>query len=143
MHQKPIALLQKQVIFSSEKHKNFYNEQIMAIVSSGKKVDCYVKPLLYLLSLCEDTRRNIDNLYDMENGTIKPEGLQGGWLTSSTKQLCQLAFNLFNGYTKDGRKSCSKEYTPYYLFANEWATYFVQAIQLRYPEYFRTRSVLK
>ena len=129
----------KQIIFKDEEHKGAFNKIIMDYMGKGKKVDCYVKPLFYLLTLSADTRRNFDSLFDIDKSCIKPDGVKGGWLTSSTKRLCQLSFNLFNGYTQDGRKKCSEEYSPYYMFANEWAPYFVQAIKLRYDSYFRTR----
>lgn len=128
----------KQILFRDNAHKEFYNQQIIGITEAGGTVDSYTKPLLYLLSLSEDTRRNFENLYNYRDG-IKQEGMMGGWMTSSTKRVVQLAFNLYNGYTKDGRTKCSQDFTPYYLFCDEWAPYFVQAIQLRYPEYFRTR----
>jgi hypothetical protein len=73
----------------------------------------------------------------MQSGSIKPEGLRGGWLTGTTKKICLLAYNLFNGRTQDGRTKVTDELTPYNLFATELALYFVQAINLRYPEYFK------
>ena len=86
-----------------------------------QKQDSYVKPLFYLLALSDDTRRNFDNLYNMESGSIKPEGLRGGWLTGTTKKICLLAYNLFNGRTQDGRTKVSDELAPYNLFATELA----------------------
>lgn len=127
-----------QVVFIDEEHKSFYNEKIMQYANSGRIPNCYIKSLFYLLASNADTRRNFNNLYDIENGEINPSKMKGGWLTSTTKKICQLAFNLYNGYTQDGRKKCSEEYAPYNLFSCEMAPYFVQAIQLRYPEHFRT-----
>ena len=130
--------MQAQVVFRDEEHKSFYNKKVMEYSKAGRVVDSYVKPLMYLLASNADTRRNFDNLFNMKNGEIKPEGLKSGWLTETTRRICQLGFNLFNGYTQDGRKKCSESFTPYYLFSCEYAPYFVQAVQLRYPEYFRT-----
>lgn len=130
--------MKKQIIFTSDEHKKFYNNKIMEYSQMGRTPDSYIKSLFYLLSMTEDTRRNFDNLYNVRSGEIIPNGLKGGWLTETTKRICQLGFNLYNGWSQEGRKKVSENYTPYYLFANEYAKYFVQAIQLRYPEYFRT-----
>ena len=132
--------MQKQVIFKNEAHKEFYNQKIMEYARMGRTPDSYVKPLLYLLSINDDTRRNFDNLYNMQSNSIKPEGLKGGWLTGTTKKICLLAFNLFNGRTQDGRIKVSDELTPYNLFATDCAQYFVQAVMLRYPSYFAKKE---
>ena len=132
--------MQKQVVFKDEEHKNFYNEKIIEYTKLGRTPDSYSKPLIYLLSLCDDTRRNFDNLYDMQRGSIKPEGLRGGWMTGTTKKICLLAFNLFNGRTQDGRTKVTDELTPYNLFATDCAQYFVQAVMLRYPSYFAKKE---
>lgn len=129
--------MQKQVIFRDEEHRSFYNQKIMEYTKMGRTPDSYVKPLFYLLALSDDTRRNFENLYSMKSGSIKAEGMKGGWLTGTTKKICLLAYNLFNGRTQDGRTKVSDELTPYNLFATDCAQYFVQAIKLRYPQYFK------
>ncbi|MBR3770722.1 MAG: hypothetical protein IKL07_00480 [Clostridium sp.] len=132
--------MQKQIIYKNEAHKDFYNKKIMEYAGMGRTPDSYVKPLFYLLAISDDTRRNFDNLYNMQSNSIKPEGLRGGWLTGSTKKICLLAYNLFNGRTQDGRTKVSDELTPYNLFATDCAQYFVQAIVLRYPSYFAKKE---
>ena len=132
--------MQKQVIFRDEEHRSFYNEKIIEYSKSGRTPDSYIKPLFYLLALSDDTRRNFDNLYSMKSGSIKVEGMKGGWLTGTTKKICLLAYNLFNGRTQDGRTKVSDELTPYNLFATDCAQYFVQAIMLRYPSYFAKKG---
>lgn len=129
--------MQKQVIFKNNEHKAFYLEKIMEYTKMKRTPDSYVKPLFYLLALSQDTRNNFDNLYDMQSGSIKLEGLRGGWLTGTTKKICLLAFNLYNGYSQDGRKKVSEELTPGNLFATDCAIYFGQAIKLRYQQYFK------
>ena len=128
--------MQKQVMFKDNEHKAFYQEKIMEYTKMGRTPDSYVKPLFYLLTLEDDTRRKFDMLYNMQSNSIKPEGLRGGWLTGSTKKICLLAYNLFNGRTQDGRTKVSDELAPYNLFATDCAPYLMQAIKLRYPSYF-------
>lgn len=132
--------MQKQVIFKNNEHKAFYQEKIMEYTKMKRIPDSYVKPLFYLLALSTDTRNNFDNLYDMQSGSIKLEGLRGGWMSGTTKKICLLAFNLYNGYSQDGRKKVSEELTPGNLFATDCAQYFMQAIQLRHAGYFRTKE---
>lgn len=104
-----------QVIFKDQEHKSFYNKKVMEYSGTGRVVDSYTKSLMYLPSSNSDTRRNFDNLFNIKNGEIKTEGMKGGWLTETTRRICRLAFNLFNGYTQDGRRKCSEDFTPYYL----------------------------
>lgn len=132
--------MQKQVVFKDDEHKSFYNEKIMEYTKQGRVPDSYVKPMFYLLALSEETRNNFDSLYDMQSGSIKLDGLRGGWLTGTMKKLCLLAFNLYNGWTQDGRKRIAVELTPDQLFASDFARYFMQAIQLRHAGYFRTKE---
>lgn len=132
--------MQKQILFKDEEHKEFYGKKIKEYTEQVGLPDTYVKPLFYLLSLTGDTRCNFDNLYNMQSNSIKPEGLRGGWMTGTTKKICLLAYNLFNGRTQDGRTKVTDELTPYNLFATDCAQYFVQAIALRYPSYFAKKE---
>ena len=54
--------------------------------------------------------------------------------TSGTVKVCHLAFNLWNGFTEEGRENL---YTPEELFCCGYAPYFMEGIKLRYPEYCR------
>ncbi|MFR8871980.1 MAG: DUF6075 family protein, partial [Oscillospiraceae bacterium] len=65
---------------------------------------------------------------------IEPEGMHGGWQTSGTVRVCRLAFNLWNGYTDPEH---SNAYSPEDLFCCEFAPYFMEGVEIRYPEYCR------
>lgn len=66
--------------------------------------------------------------------------MHGGWQTSGTVRVCQLAFNLWNGYSGERQ---GDEFTPNDLFCCEFAPYFMEGIKIRYPEYCRDISASK
>jgi len=94
--------------------------------------DVYYRALFYLLGLSRETMEHVEQLFDFEDRSIKPEGLYAGWQTGQSLRLTLLAFNLWNGWTVDGKQNLS---TPYELFDCGFAPYFWEAIRLRYPEY--------
>lgn len=123
--------------FVSKEHETFYYNMLKAVCSS----DVFRKAFFYTMGISAGTRNHITALFDFEESLIKPEGLSAPWQTGSTKRLCRLAFNLWNGWTEEGKEQYS---APYYLFDCSFAPYFFEAIRLRYPEYCRSleRSVL-
>ena len=83
---------------------------------------------------------NIGKMFDFKRDCIIPEGMHGGWQTSGTVKVCHLAFNLWNGFTEEGRENF---YTPEELFCCGYAPYFMEGIKLRYPEYCRDLTPAK
>lgn len=91
----------------------------------------------------EDTRRNVDRIYNFKTGCVKPECLHEGWQTSGSAKVVRMAFNLYcNGTpsvddeqdTEEQVDEC-RRYSVEDLFCCCYAPYFWQAIQIRYPEY--------
>ena len=41
----------------------------------------------------EDTRRNVDRIYNFKTGCVKPECLHEGWQTSGSAKVVRMAFN--------------------------------------------------
>jgi len=117
--------------FAEKEHKTFYNQML----TKTRNNDVYHQAFFYATGICAETRRNIHALFDFKEGGIKSEGLAAAWQTGGTRRLCRLAFNLWNGWTKEGKENRS---TPYELFDCGFAPYFFEAIRLRYPEYCRS-----
>jgi len=117
--------------FSDREHKAFYTEML----SKTRNNDTYHQAFFYAIGICAETRRNIHTLFDFKEDGIRPEGLTAPWQTGGTRRLCRLAFNLWNGWTEEGKENRS---TPYELFDCGFAPYFFEAIRLRYPEYCRS-----
>ena len=65
---------------------------------------------------------------------VEGKQMYGGWQTSGTVKVCHLAFNLWNGFTEEGKENL---FTPDELFCCGYAPYFMEGIKLRYPEYCR------
>lgn len=120
----------KNIRFASKEHKAFYSQMLI----KTRNDDPYHRAFFYAMGICEETRRNIGSLFNFKNGGIDPEGLAAPWQTGGTRRLCRLAFNLWNGWTEEGKEIRS---TPYELFDCGFAPYFFEAIRLRYPEYCR------
>ncbi|WP_025845213.1 DUF6075 family protein [Paenibacillus ehimensis] len=120
--------------FKDLEHHQFYEGNIRMTRSQQ---DPYRQALFYLLGLTSQTRRHIRDLYDFEESSIRLEGLQQGWQTSSTVKLTRLAFNLYNGYTGDAELGAPRNYSPYFIFDTGLLPYFFEAIKLRFPEYAR------
>ena len=71
---------------------------------------------------------------------IRPAALGEGWQTGSTARIVRMAFNLWNGWCYESEEDAqegrmSEAFTPDNLFFCEFASYFYEAVKLRYPEY--------
>lgn len=127
------------ITFKDQTHEEFYSKTLPRC----RRQDVYHKALVYCLGMCEDTRNNVDEIYDFTTGSIRTECLSEGWMTGSNAKVIRMAFNLYcNGtpsvYDYDDAEQQLKEcryYTVEDLFCCEYAPYFWEAIKIRYPEY--------
>lgn len=118
------------IMFKNDQHRQFYEEQIE---KTNSYTDRYRKAFFYALGLLEDTRRNINQLYDFEERGIDVTGLRKPWQTSGSIKVCRLAFNLYNGYTGSGK--AAPLFTPYELFDSGLINYMLEAVKIRYSDY--------
>lgn len=126
------------ITFRNQEHEMFYR----SCLSKCRQQDVYHKALVYCLGISGDTRQNIERIFDFDKGSVKPECLEEGWITSGSARVVRMAFNLFcNGtpsaYTLEGDekvRECQR-YTVEDLFCCEYAVYFWEAVKVRYPEY--------
>ena len=116
--------------FASREHRDFYHD----MMAQSRRQDCYHQAFFYVMGIAPETRANIRQMFNFQQDCIQPEGMHGGWQTSGTVRVCQLAFNLWNGYSAERQ---GDEFTPNDLFCCEFAPYFMEGIKLRYPEYCR------
>ena len=129
----------QKIVFISEAHEKFYYEQLNRV----RYQDVYHKALCYCLGISDDTRRNINSIYDFKSGCVKPECLHEGWQTSGSMKVVRMAFNLYCNSTpsvddyKDAEEQLNEcnRYTVEDLFCCAYAPFFWQAVQIRYPEY--------
>ena len=119
-----------EIRFSSKEHEKFFYQML---AKCGKH-DSYYSSFFYCVGISEDTRNHVDRMFDFKERLIKPEALHEGWQTGGSARLTRLAFNLWNGYVEKGEESLS---TPYEMFDCGYASYFYEAIRMKYPEYCR------
>lgn len=84
-------------MFLSHDHEERFNELLER--DNTRLKDNERQALFFVLSGNEDLFRKIDAFYDFEDHSIRPEGFNEVDLTSSTKALVELAFNLYNNYS--------------------------------------------
>ena len=113
--------------FKNHEHEKFYER----CLERTRWFDPYHKAFFYTAGISRETRKHIEDIFDFQDDTIRPEGLNKGWQTSGSSCLTRLAFNLWNGWNEDG---CA---TPYNLFGTSDAGYMLEALRIRYPEYCR------
>ena len=138
--------MDENIVFISESHRSFYCKTLKKV----RTQDEYHKALCYCLGINADTRRNVNRIYDFKSGCVKPECLQEGWQTSGSARVTRMAFNLYcNGMPsvdddmspREQMNEC-KCYSVESLFCCEYAPFFWQAIQIRYPEYANYNKML-
>ena len=116
------------MIFKNEEHKSSYEEfKLRACVREGDKER---QSLFYLLALLEDTRNNINDLYNFKENLIKFEGLSKCWQTGGSTRITKLAFNLYNGWHGEN----GEDYSPLHLFNvdDDNRGYLLEAIRIRF-----------
>ena len=140
--------LEEKLKFYDEEHKLFY----MGKVAELEKLNCndnYYRALVYVLSMSPETRKKFRQIFNMKDGEINIDVLQENiWLENDSKKIIRLAFNLFNGCIYDSLKSAEgKEASLNYgintIFASKYAKYFVEAIKIKYPDYFKNYQANK
>lgn len=114
--------------FLDQAHRLFYEKMIEKTNSHN---DCERKALFYLLGLTEETRKNINVLYDFKEHCIDFDGLDQGWQTGTSIRVSRLAFNLFNGFCGEEEEE-ARDYMPRELFCNELKIYMLQAVAIRF-----------
>lgn len=128
------------IIFNGKEHEEFY----IKYLSKCQYQDEYHRSLLYSLGISSDTRNHINEIFDYRRNCIKPECINSGWQTSGSLKIVRLAFNLYNNgiptameiEDPDKRLDESRCYAVDDIFCCSYAKYLMQAVEIRYPEYF-------
>lgn len=115
---------------------NDAHEDFVRIKFSHVTQDTYHLALVYTLGLCAETRNHWDSLYNEETRSINWDSINQGWQTSGTLQITRLAFNLFCDTTPSEDIDDCDKYSVSNIFCSEYAPYFVEAVKMRYINYF-------
>lgn len=115
--------------FLDHAHQAFYEQAVAAEQAENEPSR---KALFYTLGLAQENQMHIDDLYDFHHHLIRTDGLAKAWQTETSRSVCRLAFNLFNGF--HGRYySQPIDYTPWKIFQNTaLLPYLLQAVKLRF-----------
>lgn len=133
------AKRKQEIIFKNKEHEKFYQTYL----SKCPYQYTNHKALVYCLGLSEDTRRNVNRIYDFKTGFIKPECLREGWQTGGSRKIVRIAFNLYTDGTPMTDEYDDPEdqivetrlYSVSDIFCTGDAKYFWEAIKIRYPDY--------
>lgn len=142
------------IIFSGKSHEDLF----YSLFKKMKQHDCYHGAVAYLLSLDTVLKDHINSVFDFKEDIIKPECIAEPWQTGTSRKTTRLLFNLWNGKYQDSKRryyydnedteefdedeeqqrirQSSVYYTPEQIFSCLYAPYYIQAIQLRFPENF-------
>ena len=112
--------------FKDQEHRNFFREMVALDKCAG---DSYREALFYTLGINAETRNRVCDVYDFKEHGIAPEGLNKGWQASGSRRITLLAFNLYNGFTEDGREELS---SPYHVFDCIDAPFMLEAVRVRF-----------
>lgn len=121
--------------FYDTEHEDCYNE----ICKKMSYLDEYHASVAYLLSLDPVCRKHVNELFNFEDDSIEPSGLEKPWHTFFSISTIRLAFNLWNGYCYNDDREPSRFFTVNFIFCSSYAPYFVEALKLRFPSYFGIR----
>ena len=120
--------------FKNTEHEANYN----FILDMMPYSDPERKALAYLFAVDTVCFEHIRELYDFEGDSIKPDTLDKAWQTGTSCKTTRLAFNLYNSFCSDSFENDlpSVSFTPVELFCSEYAEYYVEALRIRFPEFF-------
>ena len=91
------------------------------------------KALCYCLGINEDTRRNVDRVYNVKTGCVKPECLHEGWQTNGSAKVVRIAFNLYcNGTPSvDDEQDTEEQMDECRRYSVEEIEAFIEAVETR------------
>lgn len=125
--------------FINNEHELFFINTLRKL-QEQKQVDVYSASLTYTLGMCEETRKNFKNIFDVEKGEINMDSIMAPWQTDTSAKVTRMAFSLWNNCMYDSEqdaeiKKSSKNYNVGEIFSCSYAPYFYEGIKIRYPEY--------
>ena len=117
---------------------NIHKERYYDMISNMQNRDSYHRAVAYLFSLDDRCYEHLSSIFDYSesrSGRIKPDtAYDGRWHNSTSLKTLRLAYNLWNGCVESGEENL---YSPTEIFRCDLAPYYMEAIKLRFPEYFR------
>ena len=125
--------------FINDEHELFFINTLRKL-QEKKQVDVYSASLAYTLGMCEETRKNFNRIFNIQDGEINIDSIGAPWQTDTSAKVTRMAFSLWNNCMYDSEqdaevKTVSKNYNVGEIFSCSYAPYFYEGIKIRYPEY--------
>ena len=123
-----------EIRFKDKDHELNY----LSLFQQMKKQTPPHQAVAYLLALDPICFLHCRELYDFRECHTIPKGLDKAWHTLVSRRTTRLAFNLYNSFCSDSFENDlpSVSFTPVELFCSEYAEYYVEALSIRFPEFF-------
>lgn len=133
--------------FIDKEHELFWKEKKLLLQEYGT-TDSYYRALVYTLGTCKTTRDNFNKIFDIEKAKINIDSINDPYQTSTSAKVTRMAFSLFNGCNYDSeidveKGQVSSNYNVSNIFCCSYAPYFVNALEIKYPEYFKESIIDK
>lgn len=131
--------VEEDIIFVNDEHERFYYEKLQKVGYRSVRH----KAFCYCLGISRETRSHFNQIYHMGTDCINVECLHADWQTNESARVVRMSFNLFCScipslclYDESSKQlaECEK-YSVEDLFSCNYAPYFWQALQIRFPKY--------
>ena len=111
----------------------FYNDdhydKYLKLLNEGHRSDAEWTAVLYLGTLLDAIKPGfMMRMFDFEHERIRTSCLDDDWQTSTTRKICLLAFNLWNGFVDP---DSPRDSSVLGIFDGELDEYFIDAIRIR------------
>lgn len=128
------------------KFKNEYHETLFWVIMQKMKYkDDFHTTVAYLIALDPVCQNHVEEMFDFKKDHINPKCIKEAWQTGISKKTTRLAFNLWNNHCTDGDTYTkdngyedelpSRYYSVADIFCCPYASYYLEAVKIRYPEY--------
>ena len=117
------------MFFIDKNSEIFYYNKIGQV----KKVNCYIKSLIYVLSNNDITKQYFYEIYDIDKCEINSNIFKKSWQTNESLNMCRLAFNLYGDISSDDVEgNTSYLYTVTSIFRNININIGIEALKIRF-----------
>lgn len=115
--------------FIDKESENFFDKKMI----QAKYIDVYNKSIIYLLSNNTETRNHFKEIYDIKKNEVNINVFEYPWHTSTSINICRLAFNLFGDLSADNiEEGVNFKYTVSSIFKNIDLKLGIQALEIRF-----------
>lgn len=114
-----------------------HKENYLKLLEEMRSKDEYHKSTAYLISLDNDLRSHLNDVFDLDQDVIKHTALSQPWQTGTSVKTTRLLFNLWNSFMYESTEDftediLSRHYSIDEIFSSCLALYYFEAIKLRF-----------